>query len=408
MPVAQGINRFMAFKKQSGLNVTATGAGGQLVRRETATLGATREAYSSNEVVSHQQHTGDTHGVAKSQGSINGLLSPLTYQGFIESLLRRLATATSAITGLSLSIAVSGANFTITRGSGDFLTGGIKIGDVIRLSAGAFNANNLLKNILVIGVTATVLTVLVVDGTTLTAEGPITGSTVTVPGRKTFVPTASHTNDYYTFEEFYNDLTRSHLFPDVQIASAEIGVPSSGNVTANFGLIGLGARTKSGARVLTSPGAETTTNVVASVAGYVSIGGVRYTAITSATITIDGGVTHGESVVGSNFIPDVQRGRIKVSGQFTALYESDTLATPFDNATATNMILVLADTGTAPTDFVTIVLPQVKLFSDDGDDGEKQIVRTYSFVAEINSSATGGTSLANNQTIISIQDSAFV
>lgn len=407
MTVAQGIRKTLAFKKQSGLAVAASGAGGQLIRRETATLGVTRVSYSSNENVSHQQHTGDVHGVAKSQGTINGLLSPLTYQGFIESLLRKAAAATTAITALSLTIAGAGP-YTITRATGDFLTGGIKIGDVIRLSGGSLAVGNTLKNLLVTGVTATVLTVLVVDATAMTAEGPIASCTVTVPGKKVWVPTASHTNDYYTFEEFFADLTRSHLYPDVQIANAEIGAPATGNVTAKFGLIGLGSRTKGGTQILTSPGAETTTSVVAGVAGYVAIGGTRYTAITSATVTIDGGVTHGEAVVGSNFIPDVQRGRIKVSGQFTALYESDTLATPFDNATATSLILVLANTGTAPTDFVAITLPQVKLFSDDADDGEKQIVRSYSFVAEINSSATGGASLANNQTIISIHDSQYI
>ena len=64
-------------------------------------------------------------------------------------------------------------------------------------------------------------------------------------------------------------------------------------------------------------------------AGFVLIGGASYTSLTSATVTIDGSITHGEAVVGSNFIPDTQLGRIKVSGQFTALYESDTLSTPF-------------------------------------------------------------------------------
>lgn len=406
MAVAQGIRKTLAYKKQSGLGVPASGASGQYVRRETATLGVTRDAYSSNEIVSHQQHTGDTHGVAKSQGTINGLLSTLTYQAFIESVLRKAAAATTAISALSLTIAASGSGYTITRAAGDFLTGGIKIGDVVRLSGGTLAVGNTLKNLLVTGVTATVLTVLVVDATAMTAEGPIASCTVTVPGKKVWVPTTGHTNDYYTMEEYFADLTRSHLYPDVQIANAEIAAPATGNVTAKFGLIGLGVRTKGASQILTSPGAETTTNVVAGVAGYVVVGGTRYTAITSLTLTIDGGVTHGEAVVGSNFIPDVQRGRIKVSGQFTALYESDTLAAPFDNATATSLLLVLANTGTAPQDFVAIALPQVKLFSDDADDGEKQIIRTYSFTAEI--ATTGGAALANHQTIISIHDSAYI
>ena len=43
--------------------------------------------------------------------------------------------------------------------AGDFLTGGFKIGDVIRLSVGTFNALNLNKNLLIVALTATVATV---------------------------------------------------------------------------------------------------------------------------------------------------------------------------------------------------------------------------------------------------------
>jgi hypothetical protein len=45
----------------------------------------------------------------------------------------------------------------------------------------------------------------------------------------------------------------------------------------------------------------------------------------------------------------------------------------------------------------------VLISSIDDDDGEKQIVGTYNFTAAIN--GAGGAALANNQTIISIQDS---
>ena len=406
MPVAQGLNKAIAYKKQSGLGVPASGASGQLIRRETATFNTTRETYSSAEIITHQQHTGDVHGVAKTAGTINGLLSPLSYQAFLESLLRKLAatTATISLGATTLAIAASGANYTVTRSAGSYLTDGIKVGDVVRLTG--MNATNNARNLLVTAVTATVMTVIVVDGSALVTESGIASATVAVPGRKVWVPTTAHTNDYYTIEEWFSDLSRSHLFPDMQIANCEVAMPSTGNATAKFSLVGLGVHTKAGARVLTSPTAETTTTVASGVAGFVLIGGVSYTSVTSASVTIDGSVTHGESVVGSNFIPDVQRGRIKVSGSFTALYESDTLATPFDSAVTTSMVLVLATNETATADVVTLVLPEVKLFSADADDGEKQIVRSYSFVAQI--PATGGASLANHQTIVSIQDSLYV
>lgn len=403
MTVAQGINKTLAYKVQSGLGTAASGSGGQLLRRESANFTLTKDTYSNNEIVSHQQHTGDVHGIRKTQATLSGIMSPSTYKDLQAALLRKAWAATSAIASLSLTIAASGSGYTITRAAGDFLTGGIKVGDVVRLTGGSLDAANVGVNLLVTGVTDTVLTVIVPTGSSLTAEGPIASCTVTVTGKKTWVPTTGHTNLYYTFEEYFTDLTRSHVYQDVQVGMMDVTIPATGNVTVSLGLIGLGSRVKSGSQVLTTPTAETTTTAVASVAGVAVIGGVAQGAITSASVKIDGGVTHGEAVIGSNSIPDTQKGRIKVSGSFTALYESDTLGAIFDNETTTSLILMLADDGTDSADFITLVMPQVKLFSDDADDGEKQILRTYNFTAEICS--TGGAALANHQTIVSIQDS---
>jgi len=404
MPIAQGINKTIAYKKQTALGTTATGSGGQLIRRETATFNQTKDTYENNEIVAHQQSTGATHGIARSAGTINGLLSGSSYSALMGSLLRKDFVATSALTGLSLTIAASGSNYTITRATGDFLTGGIKIGDVIQITAGSVNANNLNKNLVVVGVTATVLTVNVLNsGSTMTAEGPIASCTITVPGKKAWVPTTGHTNDYYTFEEWYSDAVRSHVYPDLQIGMLDVAVPATGNVTAAFGLVGLGGKTESGTQSLTSPTAATSTNVMSSVAGAVYVGGVRYTNITSFSLKIDGQVNPGEAVVGSNTVGDVYRGRVKVSGSFSFVYDADTLGANFLDETATSLIAVLADARTAAANTVAFVLPRVKFFSNDADDGEKQIVRTINFTAEINGS--GGASLASHQTIVSIQDS---
>lgn len=403
MTVAQGINKTLAYKVQVALGTAASGSGGQLLRRESSAFTLTKDTYSNNEIVSHQQHTGDTHGIRKTQATLSGVLSPSTYKDLTAALLRKAWVATSPITSLTLTIAADGSNWTVTRSAGDFLTGGIKVGDVIRLSGANLTAGNVGVNLVVIAVTDVALTCMVPTGTALTAESSKASSTVTVVGKKTWVPTTGHTNLYYTFEESFADLTRYHVYQDVQVGMLDIAIPATGNVTVSFGLIGLGSRVKSASQSLTTPTAETTTSVVASVAGVAIVGGVGQGGITSASVKIDGGVTHGEATIGSNTIADTQKTRIKVSGTFTALYESDTLAAPFDNETTTSLILMMADDATDGADFITLVLPQVKLFSDDADDGEKQIIRTYNFTAEICSS--GGAALANNQTIISIQDS---
>jgi hypothetical protein len=404
MTVAQGINKTVAYKKQSGLGVAASGAGGTLLRRVSGDFNQTKDSYENNEIVSHQQSTGSSYGIAKSSGAYNALLSGTSVIPLIASLLRKDVAATAALTGLTVTIAASGSNYTITRSAGSYLTDGVKVGDVVQLSGGSLAAGNVAKNCVVITVTALVATVNVLNsGSTLTAEGPIASSTMTVMGKKTWVPTSGHTNDYYTFEDFFTDLTRSHLWPDMQIGSLDVGMPATGNVTANFALVGLGGKTEAGAQVLTSPAAAPTTSVFTAVSGAAYVAGVRYTNITSFSLKIDGSVTQGEATIGSNTIADVQRGRIKVSGSFSYLYDADTIGANFLNETTVSLALILADARTAAANTMGFVLPQVKLFSNDVDDGEKQLIRTVNFTAEI--PTTGGAALSNLQTIISVQDS---
>jgi hypothetical protein len=113
----------------------------------------------------------------------------------------------------------SGPTYTVTRASGSFLTDGVKKGMVVRLSVGSLNAANISKNLLVLGDTATVLTVKPLNGVALVAEGPITGCTVSAPGKETHAPTTGHTNDYFSWEKKFTDLTRYELFTDVKPAS---------------------------------------------------------------------------------------------------------------------------------------------------------------------------------------------
>jgi hypothetical protein len=118
MTVAQGINRTFAYKKQTALGSAASGSGSTYLRRRTANLNVTKDSYENDEIVSHQQSTGMTHGIAKSGGTLNALLSGTSWMPFIGSLLRKDPAATAAISSLSLTIAASGSNYTITRGLG--------------------------------------------------------------------------------------------------------------------------------------------------------------------------------------------------------------------------------------------------------------------------------------------------
>ena len=401
MAVEQGQLKKLSYKKQTGLGAAASGSGGQYLRRETAAFNLMKDKFNSNEIVTHQQYTGNTYGVSKTSGTLSGVISPATYKDFLASLVRADFATVTAITGLSLTIAGSGP-WTITRSAGDFLTGGIKIGHVVRITAGTYTGTARDINLLVTGVTSTVLTVVVPNGSSLTAQGPIASSAVTVVGKTTKVPTTGHTNDYYTIEEWYTGNSKSRLYTDMQVASASIQVPATGIATISMPFVGLG-RTKGNSQVLTSPTAETTTTILSASNAYILINGTRSTVATSLSLTIDGKVTHGEPVIGSRTLSDVVRGEVNVSGTVTVQYDAETISDLFVNETAVSIICVLFADSAATSDFISFVIPRAKFFGDDIDDGKKQLVMTFPFTAELN--ASGGAALASDQTTIGMQDS---
>jgi hypothetical protein len=403
MAIAKEVNKLLTIYKQTGLGVPRSGSGGQALRRETSSGKLAIASYENNEITTHQQSTGVTMGGRSATFTLNGLLSGNTYSTIFASLLRGTFGATSAITGASITITMPGGVPTLTDAAQTWLTKGIKIGDVIRITAGTYaNAVNRDNNLLVLSVTETVITGLTLNGSVMIAEGPIVSSTVTVTGKKLAAPITAQTSDYWTVEEFHNDITKSELFTDVVFGSVDISIPASGNTTVAFDAAALN-RSSSGAQVLTTPTAETTTAVVQGIKGAIIIQGVTIGYVTGASIKIDGTVAALDPVLGSNVGPDVSRGILKVSGQITAFYQDAILSGYFDAGTNISIAIVDAVDETNASEFVSFVMSKVKLTGDDKDTGAAGIVRTYPFTAEIN--GAGGTALANAKTIITIQDS---
>lgn len=404
MTVAREISKVLTVYKQTGLGVPRSGTGGQALRRETSSGKLAVAGYENNEITSHQQSTGKTHGGRSATFTINGLLSPNTYSTLLSSILRGSFTATTAFAASTITISGTVALYTFTAsvGTPNFLTNGLKIGDVIRLSAAGGTAGNKDNNIQVMGISSeTVFTGVTINGSTLTLEA-ITTCTTTVQGKKCAAPITGQTNDYWTVEEFHSDIVQSELFTDTVIGSVDIAIPASGNTTVAFSAVARD-RVTSGAQVLTTPTAETTTSVVQGIKGAVIVNGTRVANVTGANIKIDGTVAPMGAVLGANISPDVSRGILMVSGTITAFYENGVMSGYFDAATPISIAIIDAVDNTNASEFVSFVMSKVKFDSDDKDSSATGIVRTYNFTAEIN--GAGGATLANPKTIISLQDS---
>lgn len=405
MATSQGVNAQLRFKRQASKGTLAGTSLGQILRRQSATFELQKETYdTANEITSTQQITSVRHGVRQVNGSIDGLLSPGTYSDLIGALMRRDFAAVTASAGLGLTIAGAGPTYTVTRGTGSWLTDGYKKGMVVRLSVGTLNAANISKNLLITTVTsATVLTVMPVNGVALVAEGPVTGCTVTATGKVNYVPASGHTNIYHTFETWEPDVPSSEVNQDVRIVSADFSLPGSGNATIKFSAIGLD-QTRSASVYFSSPTVETTTDVAVAASGILVVNGAAIATVTDLSFSINGNVTPADGVVGSNVRPDVFRGKIQVSGSFTAYFDSTTIPNLFLNETETSIISTLSAGTAANADFISIAIPRIKLNSDSPDDNETGRKRTYNFTAIYNSA--GGASVETEKTTIQIQDSA--
>lgn len=401
MAIASGTSKQTRLKRQSAKGTLAGATLGQIMRRESATFELQKETYTTeSEITSAQQIKSSRHGVKQINGSLNGLLSPGTYADPLSAVLRKDFATVTALTGLALTIGGTPGAYTLTDSG--FLVGGIKVGMIVRITAATgLNADTLDKNLLVSAVTATVITCSVVNGSTMTT-GSGTACTLTVPGKVSYVPDASHTNIYYTVEEWYPDATVSERNLDVKFTKADLSLPGSGNATIKFSAIGLD-QTSDTSAYFTAPAAESSSDVLTAASGLLLVGGTAMAVVTDLSVSVDGKGQAAEGVVGTNIRPDVFSGTVVVSGSLSAYFEGGTVPDLFINETQTSIVSALTNGSAANADFVTLTMTNVRLNTSTPDDSQTGLKRSYNFVAIYNSA--GGAALANHATSIMVCDS---
>jgi hypothetical protein len=401
--LATGIFKLLTYKAELTYGTAPAAASAQSLRRVTSTLDLAKDTYESNEIRDDQQMADFRHGVRRVSGSISGELSPKTYADFFANALRRDFTAGVSVTGASITVAASSGNYTLTRAAGSWLTDGVKKGDVVRLTAGTFNALNLNKNLLVLNVTALVLTVRVVNRTLMQAEGPIASATCAVVGKKTFAPVSGHTDKSFSIEHVFNDLTPvlSELYTGCKVNQIALKLPPTGLATIDVGITGQDC-TDGTAQYFTSPTAATTTGLTAAVNGIAVVNGNVIVDLTGLDVTLSSALT-GDPVVGSNVVPAQFPGRIKASGQFTAYLRDNSQRQAFVNESEVDLYLVLTTDNTANASFIALSLPRIKVNGTGKNDGEGAIIQTIPFQALL--AVAGGAGTAMEKTTFVVQDS---
>lgn len=400
---ASGLFKQVAYKAESTFGVVPSATSAQALRRVQSTLDLSKETYQSNEIRQDFQLVDFRHGVRRVEGNISGELSPATYKDFIACALKKDFAAGASASSVTVTIAGAGPSYTVTRSSGNYITDGFKVGDVIRLSIGSPSlAANFGKNLLIVSLTSTIATVITLNGSSMVAEGPVAGTTVAVVGKKSYIPTSGHTDKSFSIEHYYSDLVQSEVFSGCKPTSIAIGLPPTGLATIDIGFMGKDVTTAS-AQYFTNPTAQTTTGLLAAVNGELRVAGQSVATLTGLTLNIASNYS-GDPVVGSNTVPFMFAGRVVVTGQATAYFDSVTLRDAFFNETEVEIIGAFTANNDANAPFMSFVLPRVKIGGASKNDGEGGLVQTLPFQALLNTA--GGSGTTSEQTTIVIQDSA--
>lgn len=401
MTIAVGINKQVRYKKETTWGVLAGSTGGNVLRRVTASFNLDKETYQSNEIRTDYQIQDMRHGVRSASGSLSAELSPGSYADFFAAALSKNFTAVSNITGVTVTVTANAGlgTGTVVRDTGSWLTAGVKVGDVVRLSATANSG----KNLLVTAVSALTLTVKTLNGTDLTAVGVGAAVDVSFPGKKTYAPLTGHTDDSFTFEEWYSDIAQSEVFTGCKVNTAGVSIPATGLVTADFSFMGKDLANTGTTAYFTSPTAQSSTGIFAAVNGVLMISGTPVAVVTDASININRNMQNA-TVVGSNSVVDMFEGRIAVDGSFSAYFQDASIRDLYKDEVEASIVIVMTTSNANDADFISIVLPRIKVNSSSKDDGETGLVASHDFMALLNSNGGAGTS--SEKTTISIQDSA--
>lgn len=376
MTFATGVAKQVVIAREitEGVNPTT---GGQTLRRVSSDLALNKDSYESQEILVSQQLRDARHGVHRPQGTFAGQLSPGSFNDFFEGILRSDWAAGAVMSGLGLTLSTSAG--TLTLAAPGFFAGGLFKEDIIVLS-GISGGNAGLNGVKlrINELSDTVITTRDLPTTGLTT-GALTGVTITVAGKKLFIPPTGQVYHSYTMEHWFSDVGVSEAFVGCKFGNTSIALPSTGLVTFSTQIIGIDM-IEGTARALTSPIDISTSSALAAVNGKLSYNGVDLGVVTGMNLQIAGALA-ADPVVGSNIVPHVFNGRVRVTGSMTVLFEDEVIFDTFRNEQEVSASVMLYSGATSASDFMRFTLPRLKLMSSAKSDGDMSLIQSFNFTA---------------------------
>lgn len=398
MPIQSAVGVVLAFRREATFGTLATNdATARQVPYVSHSLGLSKSAIESEEIRPDFQVATMRHGNRMVAGDLQLQLQAGTYSPLMEAALRRdFATVPSLSALTNVTAAASGTGGTFTRATGSWITDGLRVGMCVRMTGWtAPAAGNNARNYTIVSLTATVMTV----AETVTAKAAGDSIVVSVPGRRTFIPTTGHTQASFSIEEWNPDVPRSNRFVGARVNEMRVGLQPNARASLSFALMGRDRQVAAG-RYFTSATTPAAAVMQTGHNGVLVINGAVSAVITGLDLT----VTHGMealNVVGSNVASDIAYDTARVSGTLSCYFDTTALDDVFDAETEIALIVRTADDTSIGGGFIQWCLPRIKLAGGTFSTEARSRVQSFDFSALLSDGANG-----NESTTLVVQDSA--
>lgn len=379
-------NIVIAYKPEVTFGTPVTGGSGYQFRPNAGGgLSMSQAVINSNEIRSDGKSSIGRYGTKAVTGGYSADLSVGTFDPLFEAVMRSTWVAAVAITEATAGLtSITTTTSTIVASAGSWITAGVRVGDVIRLTGHATAANNS-RNLRVTGVTASTITV----AETLTADA-VADSAFTVTILKKLSQGATPTRRSFTFEEYETDLDLSEQYVSCRVSSMRISGAPDSMAIVEFGIVG---QTMNPLEVgtspsLTSPTLTTTLGLTLSDAS-IRWGGSDQAVLTAFDMVFDMNAA-GQPVIGSKLTPDIFENNSTLSGTLSGVRQDLVNVTRATAETELEFHALLVEPESEPKDCISIFVPRIKIqVPAKGIGNGGAMIETFPFMTGTKGTATG-------------------
>lgn len=340
--------------------------GGQVLRHVSHNFSLTKELFAGEEIRTDKQRPMEKHGTRRVPATINGLLSPATYELLLEAVLGGTwsVAAIAASQAELTSAAADNTTAKFTFAGGDPVSLGYRVGDLVRFT-GLSDALNNGKNfmLLAFGGTSNREVTVYPAPATMAAD---TAFAITTVGRSLYMPSSAHVKRKFAAEVYNSDGDISRLFTEGRFAGFDFSLAPNQDAQINFSGMWRDRVVYDGvnAPFFTAPTAETTSEIISSMDGLLRMNGATVGIVTGLSIAFNRAPAAPAQLHRDGLVAGVLLANAVVTGEFTVFLSDRTFLDAFDDATEFELVTYLPTSQADAADGLTIFLPRIKINSN--------------------------------------------